>query len=287
MKTLKETEFSWHSEQPDVPQKTAAEMKAFFDAPIHVLLDKINEIIDGKDDDGKPIEGSLKYLLTQIMSLQEADGTAAEEREKLEENIEKNIESISNLGTMIEGLKITGVLPIVSGSRSIEEIPLGISMAKNSDEGEELEITYDPPNVELVGEGSLLFHTTRTNTNEDESFTYHYLNILPAGSVKNKNDEMCIHITDGVGGAKRYVTPYPQYVMEKLQETLTQHSSLLDEAMMWESVLNSISEDNEDLDECVPTAAAVVDYIRQKIGDVEEALDEIIREQNEFIGEVV
>ncbi len=64
MDKLVNNDFSWHADQPDVPQKTAAEMKEFFDAPTHTLMDKVNEIIDGKQDtlifDDEPTAGSDK-----------------------------------------------------------------------------------------------------------------------------------------------------------------------------------------------------------------------------------
>lgn len=45
MELLQNSDFSWHTEQPDVPQKSAAQMKAFFDAPTHTLMQKTNEVI--------------------------------------------------------------------------------------------------------------------------------------------------------------------------------------------------------------------------------------------------
>ena len=57
METLKNTDFSWHEDQPDVPQKTASQMKEFLDAPTHTLMRKINEVIEdlygAAGDDGK------------------------------------------------------------------------------------------------------------------------------------------------------------------------------------------------------------------------------------------
>ena len=57
METLKNTDFSWHEDQPDVPQKTASQMKEFLDAPTHTLMRKINEVIvdlyGAAGDDGK------------------------------------------------------------------------------------------------------------------------------------------------------------------------------------------------------------------------------------------
>lgn len=45
MNKLQKSDFSWHADQPDVPLKSAAEMKAFFDAPSQTLMDKTNELI--------------------------------------------------------------------------------------------------------------------------------------------------------------------------------------------------------------------------------------------------
>ena len=57
METLKNTDFSWHEDQPDVPQKTASQMKEFLDAPTHTLMRTINEVIEdlygAAGDDGK------------------------------------------------------------------------------------------------------------------------------------------------------------------------------------------------------------------------------------------
>ncbi len=43
---LHEQSFGWHADLPDVPGKSAADMKAFFDAPHHLFLERINELID-------------------------------------------------------------------------------------------------------------------------------------------------------------------------------------------------------------------------------------------------
>ena len=51
MQLLKLTDFNWHREQPDISDKSAAEMKAFLDAPTETLLNKVNEIIG---EDGAP-----------------------------------------------------------------------------------------------------------------------------------------------------------------------------------------------------------------------------------------
>ena len=50
MNKLTDSDFSWHADQPDVPGKTAAEMKAFLDAPAKTLMEKVNDIIDQKQD---------------------------------------------------------------------------------------------------------------------------------------------------------------------------------------------------------------------------------------------
>ena len=46
MELLQHSDFGWHAEQPNVPQKTAAEIKKFFDAPTHTLMQKTNELIN-------------------------------------------------------------------------------------------------------------------------------------------------------------------------------------------------------------------------------------------------
>ncbi len=51
MQLLKTTDFGWHREQPDISDKSAAEMKAFLDAPTETLLNKVNEVIG---EDGAP-----------------------------------------------------------------------------------------------------------------------------------------------------------------------------------------------------------------------------------------
>lgn len=64
MKKLEKTDFSWHADQPDVPNMSAAGMKAFLDAPILTLMNKLNKIIGG--DESK----SLAELLAAVVDLQ-------------------------------------------------------------------------------------------------------------------------------------------------------------------------------------------------------------------------
>lgn len=45
MEQLKQTDFRWHAEQSNVPGLSATEMKEFLDAPVHTLMDKVNEVI--------------------------------------------------------------------------------------------------------------------------------------------------------------------------------------------------------------------------------------------------
>ena len=47
---LTDSDFKWHASQPDVPGWTADVAKAFFDAPTQILMGKVNEIIDKKQD---------------------------------------------------------------------------------------------------------------------------------------------------------------------------------------------------------------------------------------------
>ena len=61
MKLLQHSDFGWHAEQPDVPQKNAAEMKAFLDAPTHTLMQKTNELITQLNtlEGDESVEGSV------------------------------------------------------------------------------------------------------------------------------------------------------------------------------------------------------------------------------------
>ena len=59
MEKLKTSEFQWHSDQADIPGMSAQEMKAFLDAPILLLIAKINEIIEKKPDPPLNINGEI------------------------------------------------------------------------------------------------------------------------------------------------------------------------------------------------------------------------------------
>ena len=59
MEKLKTSEFQWHSGQADTPAMSADEMKAFLDAPILLLIAKINEIIEKKPDPPLNINGEI------------------------------------------------------------------------------------------------------------------------------------------------------------------------------------------------------------------------------------
>ena len=61
MKVLKDADFQWHADQPDVPSRTAAQNKAFFDAPVRVLMAKINEII-GEGEESNSLVGLTEGL---------------------------------------------------------------------------------------------------------------------------------------------------------------------------------------------------------------------------------
>ncbi|MBQ6946618.1 MAG: hypothetical protein IJN42_01095, partial [Clostridia bacterium] len=61
MQPLEKTEFSWHIDQPDVPNMSAEEMKAFLDAPAKRLMEKINEIIGGESSE------SLRNLSARLV----------------------------------------------------------------------------------------------------------------------------------------------------------------------------------------------------------------------------
>ena len=61
MKQLQETDFNWHAHQPDVPKKSAQEMKEFFDAPTSAVLAYAKNFPDGLS--GGPLAYALKAPL--------------------------------------------------------------------------------------------------------------------------------------------------------------------------------------------------------------------------------
>ncbi|MBQ6946751.1 MAG: hypothetical protein IJN42_01780 [Clostridia bacterium] len=75
MDQLKNTDFSWHADQPDVPGMTADEMKAFLDAPAKRLMEKINEIIGGESSESLH-NLSAKLVETIEILNQKADDVA-------------------------------------------------------------------------------------------------------------------------------------------------------------------------------------------------------------------
>ncbi|MBR5782877.1 MAG: hypothetical protein IKY33_01475 [Clostridia bacterium] len=187
----------WHGTQADVPAKSAEEMKAFFDAPLRVFLDKINEIIDGKDDDGEQIEGSLKYLLTQLYDLQDATNdttkdleTAKKELQNLSGNkqdiliagenitIEGNVISLSEAFSNKANAQYTGLWQAIDAlnrkattpdaseqTYTINNLPGVLAYAKN-----DCEISYPAENgteTMKISAGSLLARTVATVTDED------------------------------------------------------------------------------------------------------------------------
>ena len=93
----KETDFSWHAEQPDVPGLSATEMKEFLDAPVHTLVDKVNEVIGA----GEAVD--LSTLNTEVTALKKSDTELKDEITALNRqsiNITKVIlEGLSDLGT--------------------------------------------------------------------------------------------------------------------------------------------------------------------------------------------
>ncbi len=84
MQSLQATEFNWHSQQPDVPAMDAAEMKAFMDAPIHILLEKVNEII--RHDNGEELRVNNLFALQTALqeALELVNATLQEKAEKSE-----------------------------------------------------------------------------------------------------------------------------------------------------------------------------------------------------------
>ena len=63
MQLLQSSDFSWHKDQPDVPEMSADEMKAFLDAPVIKLMQKINEIIGDAIQTNDKI-GTMEQTLT-------------------------------------------------------------------------------------------------------------------------------------------------------------------------------------------------------------------------------
>ena len=129
MEQLKQTDFRWHAEQPDVPGLSASEMKAFMDAPVHTLVNKVNEVIgeveavdlstlrqelDKKADAAEHLlmfQGCWKSLNEQIKLLTELHNSLSAEiglRERIDDRLQQELDTKADaeaLNTEITALK--------------------------------------------------------------------------------------------------------------------------------------------------------------------------------------
>ena len=79
MNKLTDENFAWHRDQPDVPQKTAAEMKAFLDAPSRTLMEKVNELIEELDGRQNELAEHITALAAEIAARIEGDRQLSEQ----------------------------------------------------------------------------------------------------------------------------------------------------------------------------------------------------------------
>lgn len=98
MQLLQSSDFSWHKDQPDVPEMSADEMKAFLDAPVIKLMQKINEIIGSEDSESLQ---SLATLIATKMDKARADEKFAE----MDNAIQTHDEDIYIHGLLINELR--------------------------------------------------------------------------------------------------------------------------------------------------------------------------------------
>ncbi len=140
MKPLNKTDFSWHADQPDVPNMSAAGMKAFLDAPIERLMEKVNEIIGGED------EQSLARLSA---ALTEAKTALA----NLETVLREDLASKANVSDVNDGLMYLeyrlqeeNLLPLTA---SVDELRL----AREDHAREISELSANKQNRLTAGEG--------------------------------------------------------------------------------------------------------------------------------------
>ncbi len=131
MKQLKHSDFSWHENQPDVPGKSAEEMKRFLDAPTKTLMEKINEIIGGEE------AGNLTELAGEI-------GKKADD-EKMQQ--------------LAQELKRLPLPQLSETNYQVADLPVGISVAPAS-----FCVTYKDTDLaekqRWFHTGTLALHTT-------------------------------------------------------------------------------------------------------------------------------
>ena len=96
----KDTDFQWHAGQADVPGLSASEMKAFMDAPVHTLVDKVNEVIgEGEAVDLSTLRQELENHSTAIDNLNTQQGNHSTAIDNLSAQQENHSTAIDNLNT--------------------------------------------------------------------------------------------------------------------------------------------------------------------------------------------
>ena len=137
MHLLSETDFHWHSEQPDVPQKSAAEMKAFFDAPVRILFAKINELIEAQNVDGGALQEATQKIKEIIGSGYKGDPINNPEHKDL-------LVSLSDLAVRIDNLRGTAqyegefIYDLYGLSREIDALQKRITASADGQENEKI-----------------------------------------------------------------------------------------------------------------------------------------------------
>ena len=109
MKVLKDADFQWHADQPDVPSRTAAQNKAFFDAPVRVLMAKINEIIGEGEESNSLVgltEGLSNLAHDVINNKSEFDDFKLMEYEELKSSVDAETETVQQLSEYVGSLKV-------------------------------------------------------------------------------------------------------------------------------------------------------------------------------------
>jgi len=109
MKVLKDTDFQWHADQPDVPSRTAAQNKAFFDAPARVLMAKINEMIGESPEEidslARLSEGFAGLANDVMKNHGEFEDFRLMEYEKLKNSVDAEAETAQQLSEYVGYLK--------------------------------------------------------------------------------------------------------------------------------------------------------------------------------------
>ncbi len=298
MELLKQTDFGWHAQQPDVSKLSAAEMKAFLDAPTHTLMDKVNEVI-GKKNDVVGEEGaaslyalskSVHYLGQQDTAImEELDGTTALLREDIDQverkvreletkedalqQVQEDVEAICAVqgaqGKMIVSLQeeMDSLYTGLTGQVRIEDLPIGVSYA-----AERVTLEY-LSNAEMneygtlpVTSGSCIFKTIGQVTDDSSGETVDgviTVYVIPVGH--SVTDEYNNHSTV----IMKKITPF--HDMYGLQYSLSEIKYNIE-------VADRISDDPDYAyfhPHHVPSVAAVVDYVSNHAGGGSSEMTEL------------